>query len=85
MDYIAGAKMAREKGATKETHQKHTHSWDIWLGFLIRIEKHLDLHLEELDEAGRLRICSAFMHTVRQCDCGRSRIMKQVKGSPLQE
>ena len=69
---IAGTKVAREKGVTQGTHQKHACSWEIWLGLLIKIEKYCGPYLEDLDEAGRLRICGAFMYAVRRGDFGRS-------------
>jgi hypothetical protein len=48
--------MARDKGITEGTHKKHDRSWDIWLGFTLRIKLHADPYMEGLDEAGRLRI-----------------------------
>jgi hypothetical protein len=80
MDCIAGAEMARKKGVTEGTHKKHSRSWDCWLGFLSRIGYRDDPYLEDQDDAGRLRICGAFMHAVRRGDFGRSRQVKQVKG-----
>ena len=80
MGYLDGTEMARKKGVTKATHQKHHRSWDIFVGFLIRIKYNKDPYLEGLDEAGRIRICGAFMHAVRRGDFGRSRSKKQVNG-----
>ena len=62
-DYVA--RMARDKGVTKATHQKRNHSWSIWLDFLDRYKLKDNPYLEGVEEGRRLRICGAFMHAVR--------------------
>ena len=42
MGCINGSEVARERGVTKLTHQKRDRSWDIWVGFLSRIDHHAD-------------------------------------------
>ena len=67
LDCINGAKVAREKGITKGTHQKDNRSWDFWLGFQHRIRLS-DPYLEELDNIEQVRICNAFMYAVQRGD-----------------
>jgi hypothetical protein len=67
--------MAREQGVAKQTHQKHAHSWNIWMEFLHRIDYAFDSYLEDLTPSERLRFCGAFMHAVRRGDFGKKGVM----------
>ena len=66
--------MAREKGVTKGTHQKHDRSWRCWLDFLQRIDFPNDPYLEGIIPNERLRLCGAFMHAVRRGDFGKASV-----------
>ena len=57
--------MAREKGVTKGTHQKHGRSWRCWLDFLQRIDFPNDPYLDGIVPTELLRLCGAFMHVVQ--------------------
>ena len=63
------------KGVAKQTHQKHTRSWNIWMEFLHRIDYSFDPYLEVLSATDRLRFCGAFMHAVWRGDFGRKGFM----------
>ena len=66
--------MAREKGVTKGTHQKHDRSWRCWLDFLQRIDFPDDPYLDGIIPTERLRLCGAFIHAVRRGDFGKASV-----------
>ena len=80
MGCIVGSEVARKRGVTKATHQKRDRSWDIYVGFLSRIEHTNDAYLETISSFGRLRICGAFMHAVRRGDFWKTLKSKPNKG-----
>ena len=66
--------MARDKGVSAQTHQKHSRSWALWLEFLHKIKCVGDPYLDRLASHERLRICGAFMHVVRRGNFDKQRI-----------